>query len=225
MKQLQHPKLLDLEFFQGIDEETMEAIDQLPIRIKNFESGEIVNFFGDCLEYIYIIIEGCLKTNEYLMSGKEVVSSYYFAKDAFPFYLVYGGRQTYPYNVCCHKKAKVYALPIQGFKEIIAKDAKLMENILVFVSKYCVKNKMVIQAASYPKVAQRLAFWLLASADCQGDYHIPGTQQLFADRLLVNRSSLNQEIKNFEGLGYIQKKGRSVHLNDRSALEALIQEQ
>lgn len=221
---MKYPELIQVEFFQGLSLESLAKVEELDIRVKEFEKGDSVNFFGDPIEFIYVILKGCLKTNEYLMSGKEVVSSYYFAPDAFPFYLVYGGAVTYPYNVYCHKKAKVLALPVDGFKSVIAQDIQLMQNVLVFVSKYCVKNKKVIQTVSYSKVSQRLAFWLLASADNRGCFEIPGTQKLFADMLLVNRSSLNQELKNFDSQGLITIEGREVRVLNRQALEEIIQE-
>lgn len=221
---MNYPELYQIEFFQNLSDETIHKIEQLDIRIQEFTAGDSVNFFGDSIEFIYVIMAGCLKTNEYLMSGKEVVSSYYFAQDAFPFYLVYGGAVSYPYNVYCHKDAIVYAIPVNELKDLIAEDIQLMSNILEFVSRYCMQNKKVIQAVSYTKVSQRLAFWLLASANQKGMFKLPGTQQLFADQLLVNRSSLNQELKDFESSRYITVRGRNIQIKNRSALEELIQD-
>ncbi|MDK6232745.1 Crp/Fnr family transcriptional regulator [Aerococcus sanguinicola] len=218
-----YKELANFSLFQNVSKESVDLINAMNIRVKNFKVGERVNFLGDPIQYIYVIASGCLKTNEYLMNGKEIVSSYYFGYDAFPLYLIYGGATTYPYNIYCHKQAQVYCLPVEELKACIDADPKLMSNVLVFVSKYCLKNKKVIQTASYPKVSQRLAFWLLTSSDQRDNFRIPGTQELFSDILLVNRSSLNQELKRLTNNGIISIYGRRIHINDRSALNRILE--
>ena len=106
-----HEKLLDFHIFEGISEHSREQIMKLPIQYKEYESDEIVSFFGEKIKYIYFILKGSLKTSEYSIQGKEIVSSYYLKRDIFPFYLMYSGAQTLPYNVTCFKDAQVIQVP------------------------------------------------------------------------------------------------------------------
>ncbi|MBG9981180.1 Crp/Fnr family transcriptional regulator [Facklamia sp. DSM 111019] len=108
-----YDKLSKLQLFQEISPKAIDCINQLPYIDKRYDTDEKVADFGDKIDYIYVILKGALKTNEYTVAGKEIVSSYYLAYDAFPFYLVYSGVEKIPYNVFCHKKAEVLLLPKQ----------------------------------------------------------------------------------------------------------------
>lgn len=209
--------------FQNIGEEAIQAINGMNIIVKRYKKGEIVNLFDDPIDYFHVIMKGSLKTNEYKLNGKEIVSSYYYAYDAFPFYLVYGGAKKFPYNIYCHKDALIYHVPVKPLMQVIESDSQFMQNALKFVASYCRYNKKVIQTVTFPKVNQRLAFWLLSSSDENDDFILPDTQQIFADMLLVNRSSLNQELKQLEKEGVIEIKGNLLHIIDRQYLDELLE--
>lgn len=220
-----YDQLVKLSLFQSIEDTTIHCLNEMGAITRTYQPGEIVSYFGDNLDYIYVIMRGTLKTNEYTVEGREIVSSYYSAYDAFPFYLMYSGVTQIPYNVICHKEADVILLPVDKIQECINQDMKFMQNVMVFISKYCNYNKKVIRTTSYSKVIQRLAFWILTSVDRENCYQLPGTQEVFADILQTNRSSLNQELQRLSHLGAIQLKGRTIKLLDRSKLEEILNDQ
>ena len=80
-----YDKLKVFYLFQGIEEKSIEKINQMSIIEKEYSSGELVNSMGEKINYIHVILKGSLKTNEYNLEGSEIVSSYYFENDAFPF--------------------------------------------------------------------------------------------------------------------------------------------
>lgn len=214
--------LSKLKLFQGISRASILALEKLPIVRRHYKAGEVVATFGDELRSIYVIISGCLKTSEFTINGGEIVSSYYNAYDAFPFYLVYSEVHYLPYTITCHKDAEVLLLPSRDLQSIIKEDASFMENVLIFVSKYCNYNKKVIRTTTYPKVSQRLAFWFLSSTGTDGIFRMPGTQEVFADILQTNRSTLSLELNKLKKEGLIKVSRRYVTLLDRGALEKLI---
>lgn len=109
-----HKELSKVSLFKTLSPEAIDCLNELVYLEKEFEVGESVVHFGEPIDYINVIMSGTLKTNEYTFEGKEIVSSYYSAYDAFPFYLLYSKVYNYPYNVVCHKKAKVILLPVKG---------------------------------------------------------------------------------------------------------------
>ena len=106
-----YKQLLDFHIFEGISEQSKERIMKIPILYKEYEAEEIVSFFGEELKYIHFILKGTLKTTEYSIQGREIVSSYYPKRSIFPFYLLYSGAQTQPYNITCFKDAQVIHVP------------------------------------------------------------------------------------------------------------------
>lgn len=215
-------KLLEFDIFKGISEQTKEKMETWPVVSRDYEAEELISFFGDPITYIYFVTKGTLKTNEYSVEGKEIVSSYYPKGSVFPFYLVYSGARNFPYNVTCFKNARVIQVPVECLQEAIANDPHLMLNILKFVSEYCNYNKRVIRTTIYPRVRQRLAFWLLTSSCDDGKVIMPGTQAVFADILQTNRSTLNQELQKLKEEGAIQVKGSNVTIKDFDLLEEII---
>ena len=214
--------LVKLKLFQGLSKTSIDALEKLPILRRHYTAGEVVAAFGEELRSIYVIISGCLKTSEFTIHGREIVSSYYNAYDAFPFYLVYSEVHYLPYTISCNEDADVLLLPSKELQSIIKQDVLFMENVLIFVSKYCNYNKKVIRTTSYPKVSQRLAFWFLSSTGADGISIMPGTQEVFADILQTNRSTLSLELNKLKKEGLIKVSRRYVTLLDRSGLEKLI---
>lgn len=218
-----YDQLSQLKLFQNISQKSIDCLNSMNVLERDYKKDQLVDYFGDPIRYINVITKGCLKTNEYKLDGKEIVSSYYFAYDAFPFYLVYGGASKYPYNVYCHQNAHVLHLPVKPLTACIESDPVFLKNLLVFISEYCITNKKVIQTATFSKVVQRLAFWLLMSIDDDGHFIMPGTQETFSDILLVNRSTLNQELRKLERDGIISIKGQRIKVLDHAYLENLLE--
>ena len=218
-----YEKLKDFYLFKEIDESSSEKINRMPIIKKEYKSGELINVMGDKIDYIHVILKGSLKTNEYNLEGNEIVSSYYFENDAFPLYLIYGGERYYPYNIYCHKNAVVYHIPVEPLIECISEDIKFMDNVLRFVSKYTCYNKKVIRTVRRSKVSQRLAEWIIESSPDSDIFVLPGTQDVFARMLCVNRSVLNQEIKKLESENIIRLEGRKMYILNRNYLKNLLE--
>lgn len=213
--------IFNFKLFDGISENSKRELNKLNIIVKNFETGDIILHKNDELKYAMLIDSGCLKACEYTINGREIVSSYYFAGDSFPFYLYFGNTHEFPYDVYATKKTKVYFLPLKEFERIMDTDIVLTKNILKFVAEYTCFNKLVIRATQYSKVSQRLAYWILHLDEV--DYlKLPTTQTMLADILRVNRPSLNQELKRFIDDDAVITDGMDFEVLDRDYLKKII---
>ena len=213
--------LLDFKIFKGISEDSKNAIMDINPQIYCYEPKNISIRNDETLKYVLLIKKGCLKTTEYMINGKEIVSSYYSEGDAFPFYLHYGNYSNFPYDVYAVKKSEVYFVPFAELEPIIDKDPILMKNVLVFVSEYLCFNKFVLRATQYYKINQRIAYWLL-HIDEIDSLKLPKTQEMLADLLRVNRSCLNTELKYMESEGIIKVNGVNIKVLRPDLLEDLI---
>ncbi|WP_055078493.1 Crp/Fnr family transcriptional regulator [Lagierella massiliensis] len=213
--------LLDFKIFKGISEDSKNAIMDINPQIYYYEPKNISIRNDETLKYVLLIKKGCLKTTEYMINGKEIVSSYYSEGDAFPFYLHYGNYTNFPYDVYAVKKSEVYFVPFDELEPIIDKDPILMKNVLAFVSEYLCFNKFVLRATQYYKINQRIAYWLL-HIDEIDSLKLPKTQEMLADLLRVNRSCLNTELKYMESEGIIKVNGVNIKVLRPDLLEDLI---
>lgn len=214
-------KILSFKLFEDISKKSKNDIQKLDIISKTYDSGDKVLSKDTELIYAMFVYSGCLKACEYTIDGKEIVSSYYVAGDAFPFYLYFGNTREFPYDVYATRKTTVYFLPLKEFEKIMDADIVLTKNILKFIAQYTCFNKLVIRATQYSKVSQRLAYWILHLDEV--DYlKLPTSQAMLSDILRVNRPSLNQELKKFCEDKAISIDGMDIVILDRDYLRKFI---
>lgn len=213
------PKFWDRMIFENISEDSRIKIENLPKKICNYKAKEIIQEEGEDIDSVCIIISGALKSTEYTADGRELNSSYYFAGDAFPFYLIYGGIKKTFYNTIALKKSRVVWLPIDELVKIIDNDQIFLHNILRFVAEYCCYSKLILRCLQYKKISERLSYWLLNMNNEETEVLIPDSQSVLADILCVSRASLNQELKKFEKNGYIKLDNKKIKILDRNKLE------
>ena len=208
--------------FEGISEKSRYEIEKMPKKICSYKSKELIQEVGEDIDSVCIILSGALKSTEYTADGRELNSSYYFAGDAFPFYLIYGGVKKTFYNTIALKKSEVVWLPMDELVKIVDSDQTFLHNILRFVAEYCCYSKLILRCIQYKRIKERLCYWLLYLNDSSKDIAIPESQSVLADILCVNRSSLNQELKIFENDGYIKIYKKKIKILNKNALEALL---
>ncbi|SEN28195.1 cAMP-binding domain of CRP or a regulatory subunit of cAMP-dependent protein kinases [Peptostreptococcus russellii] len=212
----------DRMIFEGISEESKKAIENMPKEEKSYKANELVSSEGEAIESVCIILTGALKATEYTSEGKELNSSYYFAGDAFPFYLVYGGIKKNFSNTYALKKSRVVWLKVKDLIPIIDNDQVFLHNILRFVAEYCCYSKLIIRCTQYRRVLDRLSFWLLHVKNPDKLIEIPNSQEVLADILHVNRSSLNQELKFLDTEGIIELEKKKIRVIDKEYLQSLL---
>ncbi len=214
--------LSKFKIFDKISESSKEKLKQAKIIKKTFTANELVAVKGDKLNHALLINKGCLRAIEYMIDGKEMVSSYYTESDAFPFYLHFGKTSHLPYDVYALKKSEVLFLPFDIVEEIIQDDIVFMKNILEFVAEYTCFYRLLLRATQYNKVVQRIAYWLL-HVDEIDSLKFPSSQNMLANILRVNRPSLNQELKKLCQLKVIEMKKMKFEILNREYLENLIE--
>ena len=211
------------KIFSGISPESEKKLKKLNIRTRTFDSNQLIYEKGAEITDILFITKGTLKVSEILSDGKEIVSWYYYAQDALPFYLYYAYIYEYPHQVCSFRKSEVVFVPLDGLVEIVGNDIRFMENVLRFVAEDNFYNKYIMRCNEYNRIAQRLAYYLLECEQIDKLKMAP-TQEALADILRVNRSSLNQELKKLKDQGVIATTGMKFKILDREYLETLIDE-
>ncbi|PIE98166.1 MAG: Crp/Fnr family transcriptional regulator [Treponema sp.] len=214
--------LTKFKIFDNISESSKEKIKQNVIIKKVFNANERVARKGDKLNHALLINKGCLRTLEYMIDGKEMVSSYYIESDAFPFYLHFGKTNHLPYDVYALKKSEVLFLPFDIVENLIQDDPVFMKNLLEFISEYTCFYRLLLRATQYNKVVQRIAYWLL-HIDEIDSLKFPSSQNMLANILRVNRPSLNQELKRLSQLKIIKMNKMKFEILNREYLENLIE--
>lgn len=212
----------DRDIFRGISEESIEAIERMNKREQMYDSNELMIKDEEKISEFCIILDGVVKSTEYTSSGKELNSSYFFGGDSFPFYLVYGGKQRYFFNTVAMKKSRVVWLPVEELVPVINKDPIFLLNILKFVAEYTCSSKHLLRCVQYRRVIERLSYWMVNINNPDEIIRIPNSQEVLADILHVNRSSLNLELNKLYEMGVIDLDKKTIKVLDKDYLESLI---
>ena len=168
--------------------------------------------------------DGCLKTNHYTINGNELCSAYFEKDDVFPELLYFTGARVYSYNLVAVKKTTVMWLETQFFELMLKTDSQIMYRFMLYMSKRGLKNQMLLRCLRYQTIRKRIAFWVLWMDDITQSklVELPLSQKVWADELRVSRSSLNQEIKRMEKMGFFRTDGSLLEVLDRRGLENLL---
>lgn len=193
-------------------------------RYATYKGTEIIHAAGSPIKEFGLVVEGCLKAIRYTGSGKEVCSSYFEKDDFFPELLYFADKKTYTYTLVAAKRSNVMWVTTETFERMLREDQDLMYAFMIYLSKRGLKNQMLLGCLGYQTIRERIAFWLvnmsdLSRSDC---VPLPASQTIWANTLRVSRSSLNQEIKKMEKLGYFSMRGSMLIVRDRAALENLL---
>lgn len=222
-------RFLNRPLFKNISSKSIKALEKMKKPVCTYNANDLIVRVDDPIDHICVVISGVLKSTEYTIDGKELNSSYFFGDenvipggDAFPFYLVYGGEKNYFFNTFCLKKAMTVWLPVKELIPIINDDLQFLLNVLTFVSQYTRYSRAMLRCVQYRKIADRIAFWLLQVNEGSKIVKIPNSQDVLANMLHVNRSSLNQALKQMDNDNIIKVHGREIQILDENKLVQMI---
>lgn len=191
---------------------------------KNYRAGECVQSEGDTITHFGIVVSGILKAVSYSREGEELCNAYFEEEDVFPEFLYLSGNRHYTYLLYAEKRAQVLWIPISLLEEMLSSDAGLVSALLCYVSQRGLKNQLYLNCLNYQTVRERIAYWIVGirKIEARQEVHMPRSQQIFANMLHVNRSSLNQELKQMEREGYFRlDKEKMLHVEGERLKELL----
>ena len=193
---------------------------------KTYRAGECVQSEGDTITHFGIVVSGILKAVSYSRDGEELCNAYFEEEDVFPEFLYLTGNRHYTYLLYVEKRAEVLWIPIFLLEEMLSADAGLVSALLCYVSQRGLKNQLYLNCLNYQTVRERIAYWIMGvrkiEARQEQEVHMPRSQRIFANMLHVNRSSLNQELKQMEREGYFRlDKERLLHVEGERLKELL----
>lgn len=194
------------------------------LKYKTYKAASIIYSLGDPIDAFGIVTDGILKAETDTAGGEEMCSAYFEEKDILPEFLYFSGRRSYTYNLVAAKRTTVAWMPASRFVEMIEEDTRMMYSLLLYVSQRGLKNQLQLNCLNYQTIRQRVAFWLVGMDHLyeDGQIPLPVSQIVWANKLHVSRSSLNQELKKMEALGYFRRNPRGLKLLDAEGLSGLL---
>ncbi|OUO90770.1 cyclic nucleotide-binding protein [Gordonibacter sp. An230] len=194
------------------------------LRRQTYKTAETVRAQESPIREFGIVAEGCLKSVRYTVDGHELCNGYFEKDDVFPELLYFTGKKVYTYNLLAVRKTTVMWLDTSFFELMLRTDSQMLYRFMLYLSKRGLKNQMLLCCLRYQTIRERIAFWVLWMDDVaqNGCIELPSSQTIWANELRVSRSSLNQEAKRMEKMGYFRMKDHRLEVLDRPGLERLV---
>jgi len=110
-------------------------------------------------------------------------------------------------------------MPVENLLQAVDASVSLHRVLLRFAHAFMIQTTQTALSNGRSKIEERLARWLLMSADRSDDSALPLTHEFLATMLGVQRSGVTVALQELERIGLITHKRGVITILDREALE------
>lgn len=197
------------QLFEKLSEESLQTL-LLHSIIQEYENGRLLLQQGDTPEYVYLIIEGTLKTARMNEEGEEATIRMLKAGDTCMEAVIFMGGPS-PINVQTMERTKVLMIPERIIKTHVLKDPQFSLNLLHIVTHHYKNAMHQIDAMNIKSPLQRVGYYFLLRHLEEGhnelEFTLPFKKQAVANYLGMTPETFSR------ALGQIKKMGISVDGN------------
>lgn len=191
---------------------------------KTYDAAQCIHPQGTRITHFGIVEHGILKAIDNTSDGTELCHAYFEDKDIFPEFLYFSGWKNYSYSLVAEKQSSILWIPVHVMEEMLKKDPHLLYELLIYISQRGLKNQLYLNCLNYQTIRERIAYWIVGMQRIAPEEAIrmPCSQLMLANMLHVSRSSLNQELKLMERVGYFKIRDHEMQILDESGLKWLL---
>jgi CRP-like cAMP-binding protein len=131
------------------------------------------------------------------------------------------GSRTSVHDVSVQVPGPAARVDVAALELALAESRSLHAVLLKYVHAFSVQTAQTLLVNTYADIRQRLARWILMTADRLRADHLPITHEFIAEMLGVRRPGVTTAIHELEGLQLIKASRGLVSVTNRSALEQL----
>lgn len=132
------------------------------------------------------------------------------------------GTDTSPRKVVAQAPGGALKLSAEGFRRELSNDSALTERLKRYTMVHLTQTTQWVACNRLHSLEERLARWLLASADATGSEQFELTQDFIAQMLGVRRPSVTVIVRGFEKRGMVRTSRGRIRISDRGALERAV---
>jgi CRP-like cAMP-binding protein len=132
------------------------------------------------------------------------------------------GAETSPRKVVAQAPGGALRLSADGFLREMMNGNALPDRLKRYTMVHLTQTTQWVACNRLHSLEERLARWLLASADATGSEQFELTQDFIAQMLGVRRPSVTVIVRGFEKQGMVQTSRGRIRISDRAALERAV---
>ncbi len=208
------------QLFEKLSESSLEKLLQNSV-MQDYESGRLLVQQGDTPEYVYLVIEGALKTFRIESEeGHEATIRMLESGDTCMEAVLFMGCPS-PINVQTVNPSKILQIPERVIKKHVIEDSQFAVNLLRIVTRHYKNAMHQIDAINIKSPLQRVGYYFLVKHLDAGhknlDFDLPFQKQLIANYLGMTPETFSRTLKQMKSFG-IEIEGEKIKMRDAFSL-------
>ena len=212
--------------FQGVSREDLQRLLSSPgCRARPRGKGSIVAFRGDVYDRLLLVLSGSLSAHLQDFRGQVLKVETLRAHEAVAPAILFAADNLLPVTLTAAEDSLLQELPRDAVLALLQRSGPFLLNYLRATGSRLVLLAEKLYLQRFASIRQRIAGYLLDQADKQAtdSPRLKVTKEGLAEIFGVTRPSLSRAFARLCRQGVIQPEGRTVHILDRAALEAVIE--
>lgn len=207
------------QLFEGINEENLQKILSHSV-LKEYEGGCLLVQQGDDPQYVYLVMEGTMKTSRMDDEGHEatirMLESGQTCMEAVIFM-----NSVSPINVQTLSPSKVLLIPEKVVKLHVLEDTQFAHNLLRIVTQHYKNAMHQIDAMNIKSPLQRIGYYFLLKHLDAGhqnlEFNLPFRKQTIANYLGMTPETFSRALKEIKKMG-VKVEEDKIRMRDAYAL-------
>ncbi len=190
--------------------------------VVEFKKGETVVRQGDVINYMYLLIQGVVRTQMITQEGNTLEIELLEAVTPLAPAFIYADNNQFPVDVIAMESCKFLRISKSDWLNEMVNNEKLLMNFLTLNSNMTVFLTHKLQMISLKSLKYKLAIFLLKKTTPEKNYFILNRSRTqLAEYFGVQRPSLARTLKELEDEGIISTEGRVVTVLNRNKLSGI----
>ncbi|MDO5664872.1 MAG: Crp/Fnr family transcriptional regulator [Bacteroidia bacterium] len=210
--------------FLGIDEEMLKGFITWSVsEVRTFQKGEHVVRQGDSINFLYLLVEGIVRTEMNTAEGNLVEIEFIEAVRPLAPAFIFSDQHRFPVDAIAMDKSVVYMIPKSVFLKEMMLNEVLLRNFLRLNSNITVFLSGKVKMLSIKSLRAKLSLYILENTTAsQNSFTLKRTQTQLAEYFGVQRPSLARTIGEMINDGAISLYKRELKVLNRKQLESNI---
>jgi len=191
--------------------------------VKKFQAGSLISQSGETVNSLMVVTKGVVKGEMVDYTGRVIKIEDIPAPGAIASAFMFGNRNKFPVNVVAVSDVELLLIEKPDFLKLLMKNDIILVNFLDMISNRSQFLSEKIKFLNFKTIKGKLAHYILQKAGKEkSSVNLDMTQSDLAEFFGVARPSVARALSGMEADGYIEAKGKNIHIFDKEGLADLI---
>jgi len=191
--------------------------------VKKFQAGSLISQSGETVNSLMVVTKGVVKGEMVDYTGRVIKIEDIPAPGAIASAFMFGNRNKFPVNVVAVSDVELLLIEKPDFLKLLMKNNIILVNFLDMISNRSQFLSEKIKFLNFKTIKGKLAHYILQKAGKEkSSVNLDMTQSDLAEFFGVARPSVARALSGMEADGYIEAKGKNIHIFDKEGLADLI---